>query len=136
MCEPTASSCFVILPLFLFSYFLLYLPLFHSLFSLLFSRFHSHIHNVFSLSVVEQGKHTSPQHSRLLERFERERGQRRKGAPVSECSSGSGDSTPGSSHSVCLFYASFTRGSMYTDTQEPCCSAAVFSDANKRHVFK
>lgn len=137
-CEPTASSCSLILPLFLFFLFLLYLPPFPSLFSLFSSRFHSHIHrlaqctsspSIFSLSgrTGQTGKHTSPQQQQTVkEVWKRERGQRRKGAPVSKCSTSSGDSTWGSSRSVCLFYAPFTRGSMYTDTQEPSCSAGVF----------
>lgn len=65
VCEPSASSCSLNLPLFLFFLFLLYLPPFPSLFSLFFSRFHSHIHrltqcasspSIFSLSLVEQGR--------------------------------------------------------------------------------
>jgi len=133
VCEPAASSCSLILPLFLFSYFLLYLPPFTPClvsFSLVFT--HTYTHNVprlLSLSggTRQTGKHTSPQQQQTVkEVWERERGQRRKGAPVSKCSTSSGDSTWGSSRSVCLFYAPFTRGSMYTDTQELCCRAGVF----------
>lgn len=122
----------------LFLTFFLYLPPFPSLFSLFSSCFHSHIHrlaqctsspSIFSLSsrTGQTGKHTSPQQQQTVkEVWKRERGQRRKGAPVSKCSTSSGDSTWGTSRSVCLFYAPFTRGSMYTDTQEPSCSAGVF----------
>lgn len=99
-------------------------------FSLVFTHTYTDMHNApvsFSLSDrTGQTAHTSPQQKTVKEVWKRERGQRRKGAPVSKCSTSSGDSTWGSSHSVCLFYAPFTRGSMYTDTQEPSCSAGVF----------
>ncbi len=87
VCEPTASSCSLILSLFLF---FLRSPLsspFPSLFSLFSSCFHSHIHrlaqcasspSIFSLSsrTGQTGKHTSPpsSSSRLLKRFERGNG--------------------------------------------------------------
>lgn len=113
-CEADASSYSLILPLFLLLYLLLYLPPRLVSFALVST------HNAprllpSPLSVWQTHKLPA---SDCVKEVSRERGNGarggKKGAPVSKCSSGSGESTSGSSRSVCLFYAPFTRGSMYT----------------------